>query len=180
MRCFLDFEASSLSAYSHPIEVGWIREDGTGEAHLIAPAEHWTDWSVASESVHGISRDLLAREGRPASDVATRVLELFRTADAVYSDASGFDQAWLNELLVAAGRRAPFPVLQPIEDLWRETLASWQAGKRERAALVEDVSNAERARNRVRHRALADAEAMLWMWRELQTRVRLLCGDVGD
>ncbi|MFT3810039.1 MAG: hypothetical protein QM698_08990 [Micropepsaceae bacterium] len=31
MLAFLDFEASSLSDNSYPIEVAWIFEDGTGE-----------------------------------------------------------------------------------------------------------------------------------------------------
>jgi|GEM_PF-6618298 len=35
MFVFLDFEASSLSKQSHPVEVGWVGEDGAGESHLI-------------------------------------------------------------------------------------------------------------------------------------------------
>ena len=48
MRVFLDFEASSLSKDSYPIEVGWAGEDGSTEAHLIRPAPDWTDWDAAN------------------------------------------------------------------------------------------------------------------------------------
>ena len=39
MIVFLDFEASSLSDDSYPIEVGWAGEDGSTEQHLIRPAQ---------------------------------------------------------------------------------------------------------------------------------------------
>ena len=35
---FIDFEASSLTVKSYPIEVAWNLEDGTIESHLISPA----------------------------------------------------------------------------------------------------------------------------------------------
>jgi hypothetical protein len=38
MRTFLDFEASSLSDESYPVEVAWVFEDGHAESHLIRPA----------------------------------------------------------------------------------------------------------------------------------------------
>lgn len=38
MIVFLDFEVSSLSERSYPIEAGWVFEDGRGEARLIRPA----------------------------------------------------------------------------------------------------------------------------------------------
>ena len=50
---FIDFEASSLSDLSHPLEVAWVDLDGQGESWLISPAPDWTDWSSASEAVLG-------------------------------------------------------------------------------------------------------------------------------
>lgn len=50
MLAFLDFEASSLAERSYPIEVGWVFEDGAGEAHLIRSAPEWTDWTIAAEA----------------------------------------------------------------------------------------------------------------------------------
>ncbi len=41
MKAFIDVEASSLSEYSFPIEVGWVLEDGTGTSYLIRPEPTW-------------------------------------------------------------------------------------------------------------------------------------------
>ena len=38
MNVFLDFEASSLSDHSYPIEIAWVFEDGRSQSHMIAPA----------------------------------------------------------------------------------------------------------------------------------------------
>ena len=42
--------------------------------------------------------------------------------------------------------------------------------------LVEDVASAEHAWRRTRHRALDDAEGLLWRWRELRARIAALHG----
>ena len=67
MIVFLDFEASSLSDESYPIEIGWAGEDGSTEQHLIRPAPGWTDWSATAEAVHRIERDQLLAEGSRAT-----------------------------------------------------------------------------------------------------------------
>jgi hypothetical protein len=56
---FLDFEASSLSNRSHPIEIGcaWI-EDGrvVQYASLLRPHPTWApDWSAESAAVHRVT-----------------------------------------------------------------------------------------------------------------------------
>ena len=63
MNVFLDFEASSLSKHSYPIEIAWVFEDGRSRSLLIGPEPNWTDWSETAEGIHGISRDKLADEG---------------------------------------------------------------------------------------------------------------------
>lgn len=72
---FLDFEAPQLDRKGFPIEAAWVSETGEEEAHLIRPAEGWTEWAVSAEAVHRIPRDLLEREGKPAAEVASRALE---------------------------------------------------------------------------------------------------------
>lgn len=102
MRVFLDFEASSLSKESYPIEVGWAAEDGSEEAHLIRPAPDWTDWDSSAEAIHRISREQLMAEGEPHDRVARRVLEALAEAD-IYVTAPSWDGMWLSKLLRAAG-----------------------------------------------------------------------------
>ena len=59
MIVFLDFEASSLSKHSYPVEIAWVFEDGRSRSFLIKPKSGWTDWSADAEKIHGISRDRL-------------------------------------------------------------------------------------------------------------------------
>ena len=62
---FIDFEASSLSADSWPIELGicWIDEQNKlrVEAKLIQPHASWqlSEWSEFSQKIHGITLDEL-------------------------------------------------------------------------------------------------------------------------
>ena len=72
MLVFLDFEASSLSKRSYPIEVGWVFEDGKAEAYLIRPAPDWTDWDEEAEAIHHIAPERLWAEGAPHDVVAAQ------------------------------------------------------------------------------------------------------------
>ena len=103
----LDFEASSLSEASWPIEIGlsWLEH---GEVRtwssLIHPASCWPidDWSPQSASVHGISLSVL--ENAPlATEVAETFFEVLENRSLV-SDAPELETRWLDRLLRAAGR----------------------------------------------------------------------------
>jgi hypothetical protein len=102
VRVFLDFEASSLSQESYPIEVGWAGEDSSGETHLIRPAPGWSDWDASAEAIHHIGREMLLNQGEPHEAVARRVLEALGPHD-VYVTAPSWDGMWLSKLLRAAG-----------------------------------------------------------------------------
>jgi len=102
MIAFLDFEASSLSKQSFPVEVGWIFEDGRTRSCLIRPAPDWTDWSTGAEAIHGISREQLEREGVPVEIVARTMLETLSTHE-LYATAPSWDGKWLSVLLRAGG-----------------------------------------------------------------------------
>lgn len=186
MIAFIDFEASSLSAYSYPIEVGWCSEDGQVQAHLIRPADTWHEWSASSETVHGISRGLLRRDGRAAAEVAHDVMRALAPEKAlVFADAPAWDQEWLNLLLAQAGLPRSIVILdaqqaygyacRPLLNLVPE----WHPRRDERrqeiarqaARLVAEATEAEALRRRVRHRAGPDAEGLWWTWREVQQRV---------
>ena len=75
---FIDFEASSLSGKSYPIEVAWSDREGNIESWLINPEHYpasWTDWNPGSERLHGLSRAYLAEHGTPPLKVAQRMNE---------------------------------------------------------------------------------------------------------
>jgi hypothetical protein len=64
-----------------------------GEGHLIRPAACWDDWSPAAEKLHGLSRDLLEREGEAVENVAHRLLDALGADGAVIaSDTARWDQ----------------------------------------------------------------------------------------
>ena len=97
---FLDFEASSFDG--QPIEVAFSTADGEIRSWLIRPAPGWTDWSPKAEKVHGISREMLARDGAPVRVVA-RELNRALEGRVAYSDAPGLDGWWCRQLFEAAG-----------------------------------------------------------------------------
>jgi DNA polymerase III epsilon subunit-like protein len=98
---FLDFEASSLSARSYPIEIGCACvEDGrvVQVAELIRPDPSWSpDWSAESAAMHGVGREALAL-AEPAVSVARRFATLL-AGRTIVSDAPDFDGRWLGMLL---------------------------------------------------------------------------------
>ncbi|MFP3544403.1 transcriptional regulator [Rhizobium sp. SIMBA_035] len=102
MNVFLDFEASSLSKHSYPIEIAWVFEDGQSRSLLIAPPANWTDWSADAERLHGISREKLADEGVPISLVVQEMMATLSDHD-LFASSPSWDGKWLSVLLRAGG-----------------------------------------------------------------------------
>lgn len=173
MRVFLDFEASSLSRDSYPIEVAWVFEDGRGESHLIRPAPDWTDWSAAAEAIHGIRRSTLEADGEPVAEVAARMVAVL-SGHRLYASAPSWDGKWLSALLRGAGLPRHALRLSDSEAARAETAAELVAPKvapEDRPAIVAAIlaSVAETLdRQPVAHRALADAEQERQAWLEVR------------
>jgi hypothetical protein len=172
MRAFLDFEASSLSRHSYPIEVAWVFEDGRSESHLIRPAPDWTDWAVAAEAIHGISRATLEAEGRPVAEVGARMIEML-TGHQLFASAPSWDGKWLSVLLRGAGLPRHALRLSDSEVARAETAAELLAAKVPRelqagtvAEILRNVAESV-ARQPIAHRALADAEQEWRAWLEV-------------
>jgi hypothetical protein len=110
----LDFEASSLSTSGYPIEVG-IADAASGELQswLIRPLPSWAiggHWDGRAETVHGIAREQLERDGLPVADVID-ALNAFAHGGVILSDAPRHDNKWLADLYRAGGyERAPFAI----------------------------------------------------------------------
>lgn len=111
---FLDFEASSLSADSWPIEIGlsWIN-DGEVEtwSSLIRPRPEWdlTDWSDRSAAVHGIPLAEVL-DAPPADEVVIQATKLMGE-QLILSDAPDFESHWLRRLW---GEKATVPVVRSL------------------------------------------------------------------
>jgi hypothetical protein len=142
----MDIEASGFGRDSYPIEVGYVRPDGTVFCTLIRPQPEWTHWDGGAERLHGIDRDTLLRHGRDPAEVA-RLLNEGLQGMTVYSDGWGHDYSWLHRLFEAAGERPQFR-LDHVHRLLNESQGARWDGAR---------SAAEHELGLTRHRASADA-----------------------
>ena len=107
---FLDFEASSLSNESWPIEIGmsWLGEGGKvmTESDLIKPSPLWDldDWSTASACVHNIRMADLMKSA-DAHIISEKYRELLH-GKCIISDNPRWEAMWLNRLFEAGEGKA--------------------------------------------------------------------------
>jgi hypothetical protein len=178
MKVFLDFEASSLSDRSYPIEVGWMFQDGRSESHLIAPAPGWDEWDPAAEAIHGIARATLIAEGEPHDMVANRMVEALSDHE-LFASAPSWDGKWMSALLRAAGLPRHTLVLRDTDEALRDTAAEILRPVVAEARLDVEVHNlvarASAGRNpHPAHRALADAAGEHATWVRVRDAARAL------
>ncbi|BBC73912.1 transcriptional regulator [Altererythrobacter sp. B11] len=171
MIVFLDFEASSLSERSYPIEVGWAFAEGGGENHLIRPAPGWEEWDPAAEAIHHIPRDELLERGTPHDAVARRMVEVLSGHD-LYASAPSWDGKWLSALLRAGGFTRRTLRLRDTDELREQSVRQILQPVIPPESLekvVESVITLADVRDRggpPAHRALADAEEERRRWRD--------------
>jgi len=183
MKVFLDFEASSLSDRSYPIEIAWVFQDGRSESHLIAPAPGWVDWDEAAEAIHGIVRATLVSDGEPHGVVAHRLVEALTGFD-LFASAPSWDGKWLSGLLRAAALPRQLLRLRDTDEALRETATEILRPVFSAARLDLEVhkivadANSGKSR-RPAHRALADATAEFETWLRARQAARDLLVAVG-
>lgn len=145
----IDFEASCLPRHgrSFPIEVGvscylWTR------SWIIRPHRDWAgwDWTPEAESLHGLTRERIEREGWPAERVLEE-LTIVVGRSRVVAD-SLIDQYWLDTLAQAADMPSPFTI-----DHVALVMDEAGAGQQTIAGAVAKAD----ARHPTRHRAADDA-----------------------
>lgn len=162
---FLDFEASSLASSSYPIEVAWTQDDGMVNSYLISPAgiEQWTVWSAKAEALHGISRESLLAQGRSPSWVCRRMNEAL-TGKTVYVEDPSFDGMWLAELF-RVSRQQPQFVLANIDELLLPLVCFHGDSLGQGHAKIREMKHAVREQCHRRHRADADVEYLMTLWK---------------
>jgi hypothetical protein len=145
----IDIEASGFGKGSYPIEIGYYMPDGQSFCTLIKPEAGWTHWDSSAEAVHGIAREQLVCQGKPAVEVC---LEFNRSlcGQRVYCDAWAYDYVWLSVMYDAVDLVPSFE-FKDIRELLSECEKTlWHATR----AAVE-VRLALR-----RHRASGDARTL--------------------
>lgn len=106
----IDIEASGLHFDSYPIEVA-VRLRGVCKSWLIKPEPEWQYWCSTAESIHGISREQLFRDGLPATKVVKELNAFLAESDTIlYSDAHRWDNDWVDTLYYAVKTEKPFYV----------------------------------------------------------------------
>lgn len=167
---FLDFEASSLSRESYPVEIGWVFEDGSGEGHLLRPAPGWTEWDPRAAAIHGISRERLEREGEPVERVCAALVSLAQT-HTLLAGAPSWDGHWLSMLLRGAGR--PRHLIRLVDtDVALLDAARRQLGANgDPAATEAAIARARAAVDATppEHRALDDARREWSIWQAIRS-----------
>jgi len=108
----IDFEASCLPCHgrSFPIEVGIADAGASCRAWLIRPHDGWAgwDWTSEAQSLHGLTRDRLEREGLPVERVIAELAEA--VGDRPVIADSYLDAEWLATLAAAAGVSPPLRI----------------------------------------------------------------------
>lgn len=149
MHTTLDIEASGFGRHSYPIEVGYVRDDGQAWCTLIRPLAYWTHWDEEAARLHGITREALARHGRPPAEVA-QTLNQALAGQTVYCDGWAHDYSWLGALYEAADLVPSFH-LESVQRLLNDQV---------RPALDPALQRLRASNAHQRHRASGDARLL--------------------
>jgi len=145
----LDVEASGFGSGSYPIEIGLILPNEETHCMLVRPEPDWNHWDTEAANLHGISRELLEKNGRMVVDVADYLNELLH-GQVVYSDGWGNDMAWIALLYDCAGKMQHFKI-EHLRLLITDSQAElWESIRKE---VVRDLAVE-------RHRASIDARVL--------------------
>lgn len=162
---FIDFEASSLSAKSWPIEVGlaWFDHNDKirSDARIIKPDPSWDldDWSDRSAQVHKIPFEEV-KSATPAREVAQWVSRMVGF-NRLLSDACTYDGHWMRRLMQTAGMADDFEIFSLQQEVWD----SFEGNAR--AMFNKAFANGNSA-----HRADQDAAKMAQAWRAAKRKMK--------
>lgn len=145
----IDVEASGFGRGSFPIEIGFALEDRAVHSYLIAPPDSWQHWSEEAEAIHGISRDLLIRDGLSPRELALILNDQLR-GKSLYSDAWSFDSSWIGRLFDEADLVQRFKIETINKLLTPQQMEQWQTSKQNLWSEL-DVN---------RHRAASDVRVL--------------------
>lgn len=160
----IDFEASCLPCHgrSFPIEVGIAMAGGLTRSWLIRPHDAWAgwDWTREAQSLHGLTRERLDRDGLPADHVMAELTAAIGTSRLVAD--SYLDAGWLATLADAAGIASPTKIAHIEEVIDRLGAQDTEIARAQARA---------NARSLIRHRAGGDAQWLAAFIAALETIV---------
>ncbi len=185
---FVDLEASGLVPGSYPVEVGWARPRALPWGRcaievgsvLVRPEAAWLSsggWDPAAEAVHGLSREVLRRDGLPAAEVCDLLDREFGGCTVVTDTGGGsVDDMWLAVLYEAAGREPlGWEVAKPTAD---QKLFDACRAHGLRADLVMEALH--RREPQLTHAVAEDALCDAWRYAMVQQIGRFRVGERGE
>jgi len=169
---FIDFEASSLSPRSYPIEFAWGSDTKDVLSFLISPANipAWTDWNPQAEETHGISREELLQNGMDVKKAARTIVSALDGC-ILYSDAPKHDYFWFRELYQAAGLMLPKIEIKHVDELLYGILRPYYKDSNTIQTELDHLKYLARAQCPQQHRAAWDVDYLLCLWELCKTHL---------
>ena len=165
---FLDVEASSLSANSYPIEVAWSNEKGDITSYLINPylVDCWTDWSVDSQKIHGITREQCKEQGVDPRWLCDYMSNSIDPNQNIYADGGEFDEYWIDTLYGAGSDLgfAQFRVMHS-DRIMLAQLEKAEKNVNRRFELFKELKQEARRIVDGRHRAAVDVQYLIELYK---------------
>ena len=170
---FLDFEASSLSWESYPIEVAWGNELSNIESYLISPEsiESWKDWNPESEKIHNISRLKLIQSGINPSKVCEMVTQNLSNC-IVYTDNPCWDSLWIRRLFISCNIDLPPIDIRHIDSLLIETVCPNLSDRINGLFNILQLKVKSREMVKGQHRAAQDVEYLINLYKLAKNRTK--------
>jgi len=143
----IDIEASGLHFDSYPIELAVLVNRQTN-SWLIKPEANWSYWCSTAESMHGISREMLKKEGLTAAQVIDEFMKCVETPNrTLYSDAVHWDADWMGTLFSVVNTAQLFHIKSIYDLLEKKQILKFdqakirlaESGKYRRHRAKEDV-----------------------------------------
>ena len=161
-KLFVDFEASSLSRKSYPIEIAWGSSLDSIESYLISPKniEQWSDWSTDSEEIHGIDRATLIERGAEPSEICSEFLRVSEGCE-VYTNNPCWDSMWLYKLFFFSEQDIPSVNIRHFDELLSNTVCPNTEKRVEGLYSCLKLKTEVGNEMRNRHRAAIDVEYLI-------------------
>lgn len=162
---FIDFESSSLSLRSFPIEIAWGSKPDKISSYLISPYNipSWTDWSTDSEKIHGITRDYLEKHGIAPKKLCQKIIHELANQH-VFSENPDWDSMWLLKLFQACEELPPVVGIHDVNSLLLHKIAEKSTDILAAQANIVKMKIFARQVVQQKHRAEPDVRYLTRIW----------------
>lgn len=161
-KTFLDFEASSLSWDSYPIEIAWGSSTKNIKSYLISPKsiKEWTDWNDEAQKLHGIERTMLLEKGIEPAIICNEFEQSVKGAE-IYTDNPCWDAMWLYKLFFFSGRDIPPVDIKHFDELLSSIVCPNIENRVKGLYICLKLKSKVSNEMKIKHKASADVEYLI-------------------